>query len=104
MTLARPGRACLLQSQPQRLEPQILGQEHGEDAAQVVYRGGVQVGLRVIWGVPDVGEGHRDEVDHRDPWQERGEARSGRRLTQEPSPRPGETCLTPTQKMLCPGT
>jgi len=60
VSLACPGQA-LLQSQPRRLEPQILSQEHGEDAAQVVYRGGVQVGLRVMGCVPDVGEGHGDE-------------------------------------------
>lgn len=58
---------ALLQSQPGRLEPQVFRQEHGEDAAQVVDRGWVQVGLRVVRRVPDGGEGRGDEVEHRDP-------------------------------------
>lgn len=64
----RPSWPLRAQSQPGRLEPQILGQEHGEDAAEVVHRGGVQVGLRVARRVPDGGEGHGDEVEHRDAW------------------------------------
>lgn len=86
MSLARPGRAPLLQRQPWRLEPQILSQEHGEDAAEVVHCGGVQVGLRVMGCVPHVGEGHGDEVEHWDPWQERGEAWSGQPRSLAPGP------------------
>lgn len=47
-----------------RLEPQVFSQEHGQDAAQVVYRGWVQVGLGVIGRVPDRGERCGDEVEH----------------------------------------
>ena len=47
-----------------RLEPQVFSQEHGQDAAQVVYCGWVQVGLGVIRRVPDGGEGCGDEVEH----------------------------------------
>lgn len=64
---------ALLQSQPGRLEPQVFRQEHGEDAAQVVDRGWVQVGLRVVRRVPDGGEGRGDEVEHRDPSAEEGD-------------------------------
>ena len=65
-----------LQSKSGRLESQVFGQEYGEDAAQVVDRGWVQVGLRVVRRVPDSREGRGDEVEHRDPW------RTERRLGQ----------------------
>lgn len=68
-----PCWVSLLQSQPGRLEPQVFGQEHGEDAAQVVHRRGVQIGLRVVSRVPDRGEGRGDEVEHRDPSAEEGD-------------------------------
>lgn len=84
-----PCRTPLLQGQPGRLESQVLGQEHGEDAAQVVDCGWVQVGLRVLGRVPDRGEGRGDEVEHRDPWRaERRLGQVGPRPTQEPRPRP----------------
>lgn len=77
----------LLQSQPSRLEPQVFGQEHGEDAAQVVHRRGVQIGLRVISRVPDRGEGRGDEVEHWDP------CGTERRL--RPSPAPPQKITVP---------
>lgn len=67
----------LLQSQPCRLEPQVFGQEHGEDAAQVVHRRWVQIGLRVVSGVPDRGEGCGDEVEHWDPCGQREDSGPG---------------------------
>lgn len=60
----RTGRCSF--SEQGRLEPQVFSQEHGENAAQVVDRGWVKVGLRVIRRVPDRGEGHGDEVEHWD--------------------------------------
>ena len=91
VSLVRPGWALLLLNQPRRLEPQIFGQEHGEDAAQIVYGGWVQVGLRVIGGVPDGGEGHGDEVEHRDPC--RGEGKLGQicAWVNSPQPHPEDT-------------
>ena len=87
----------LPQSPPGRLEPQVFSQEHGQDAAQVVYRGWVQVGLRVIGRVPDRGEGCGDEVEHRDPCRTERSLRlvRGPQLTQEPRPPSGEPCLVP---------
>lgn len=51
-----------------RLESQVLGQEHSEDAAQVVHSGWVEVGLGVSRRVPHSREGCGDEVEHRDTW------------------------------------
>lgn len=62
-----PRWVLLLQSQPGRLEPQVFSQEHSKDAAQVVYRGWVQVGLRVVRRVPDRRERCGDEMEHRNP-------------------------------------
>lgn len=81
-----------------RLEPQVFSQEHGQDAAQVVYCGWVQVGLGVIRRVPDRGEGRGDEVEHGNSCRAKRRHRpvSGPLLTQEPRPTLGEVCL------LCP--
>lgn len=51
-----------------RLEPQVLSQENGEDAAQVVHSGRVKVGLGVSRRVPHSRKGRGDEVEHWDPW------------------------------------
>lgn len=56
-----------------RLESQVLGQEHSEDAAQVVHSGWVEVGLGVSRRVPHSREGCGDEVEHRDTSSEEGD-------------------------------
>lgn len=51
-----------------RLQSQVLGQEHGKDAAQVVHGGWVEVGLSVSRSVPHSREGRGDEVENWNTW------------------------------------
>ena len=80
------------------LEPQILSQEHGEDAAQVVHRGGVQVGLRVARRVPDRGEGHGDEVEYWDPCRREGRLGQADGRPRSPDPGPGKVVSPPPRR------